>query len=251
MRKFLTAVCAAMLILAPSSFAQLKTKTAEQKGTYPLEEGSKWNISLDLSVEYVLSGLGKSQMTEINKTIGENIFGANYSGTIPEMLRKYKDDALKELREGSVEAMKELAESGAQINSFSCFHNIKGCFTGSYGNWRSYEVTTVYYDGGAMHPQESKTGSVFDIRTGKELTPEDIFLPGYDNTLSILLFRHKFDGEKHKNEYFDDRIISNGNFTVSSKGVTYIYNPYEIAPASCGIIEVTIPWSELKSILNK
>lgn len=42
----------------------------------------------------------------------------------------------------------------------------------------------------------------------------------------------------------------NGNFAVSEEGVTWTYNPYEIAPYSMGIIDLTVTWADLKPYLK-
>ena len=49
---------------------------------------------------------------------------------------------------------------------------------------------------------------------------------------------------------FLKEIEPNGNFSISDKGVTYIYNHYEIAPYSMGIIRITIPWEDLNDIIR-
>ena len=45
--------------------------------------------------------------------------------------------------------------------------------------------------------------------------------------------------------------LSNNNFMVTPRGIVFVYNPYDIAPYDNGIIHITVPWSELKSILVK
>lgn len=42
----------------------------------------------------------------------------------------------------------------------------------------------------------------------------------------------------------------NGNFSVSEEGVTWTYNPYEIAPYAMGAIELAVRWSDLKPYLK-
>jgi hypothetical protein len=34
-------------------------------------------------------------------------------------------------------------------------------------------------------------------------------------------------------------------FEVTDNGLVVIFNPYQVAPYSAGIIEITIPWSQL------
>lgn len=46
-----------------------------------------------------------------------------------------------------------------------------------------------------------------------------------------------------------DDIVPNENFWLSEKGIHYSYNQYEIAPYAMGVIDVTVPYSELTDIL--
>jgi hypothetical protein len=41
------------------------------------------------------------------------------------------------------------------------------------------------------------------------------------------------------------------NFILGKETITFIYNPYEIAPYEKGSIELTLSYSELDDILNK
>ena len=45
-------------------------------------------------------------------------------------------------------------------------------------------------------------------------------------------------------------LTSNDNFRLDDKGMTYTYNPYEIAPFAIGIIEVFIPYEEVRQLLR-
>jgi hypothetical protein len=49
---------------------------------------------------------------------------------------------------------------------------------------------------------------------------------------------------------FETEIYPSDTFYVTADGLTYVYHPYEIGPYALGIIEVTIPWNEIKDILK-
>ena len=65
---------------------------------------------------------------------------------------------------------------------------------------------------------------------------------------------------KHVASAFDDpsgaeyllvsEILPSDNFKVTEDGITFIYNPYEIAAYAAGTIRITIPWDELQDILR-
>ncbi|NLY25603.1 MAG: DUF3298 domain-containing protein, partial [Bacteroidales bacterium] len=44
-------------------------------------------------------------------------------------------------------------------------------------------------------------------------------------------------------------IVPNNNFWLNDEGIHYTYNQYEIASYSMGVINVTVPYSDLTDIL--
>lgn len=49
---------------------------------------------------------------------------------------------------------------------------------------------------------------------------------------------------------FEDRLLPNQNFYITSKGLGFIYNPYEVAAYVMGQVFVFIPYDELKPYMN-
>ena len=84
----------------------------------------------------------------------------------------------------------------------------------------------------------------------------DVFLPKYEKTINKALanaVRRQFKmkpNEPLSNNLFDNSIKSSNNFCITSKGILFLYNPYEIAAYVYGEIELFIPFSEIKSVVN-
>lgn len=119
-------------------------------------------------------------------------------------------------------------------------------------------ITTDMYTGGA-HGMNSTAYYVFDAETGERLQNGDLFLPGSEARLDALVERRyreakglapnePLNGEK--GELFEDVIRHNDNFAVTDLGITFLYNPYEIAPYAVGPIEVDLKWAELQPLLK-
>jgi hypothetical protein len=83
-----------------------------------------------------------------------------------------------------------------------------------------------------------------DEQTGRILTESDIFEPGYYQQLTSLL-REYLPKCTEIDMIFDANISPSDNFYVTSEGITYVYQQYEIGPYALGLVEVLIPWSEL------
>lgn len=126
------------------------------------------------------------------------------------------------------------------------------------GNILSYQAKTWDYRGGA-NSTTYYINFVFDLKTGKRLYNEDILKEGYYKTLSqlivddILKQNNAKDIEELRliNGYFGiEELPDNSNFSVDTKGLTYIFNSSEIAPPTVGATKVFIPFESLFTILK-
>ena len=120
------------------------------------------------------------------------------------------------------------------------------------------EVSEVAYTGGA-HPNHFTNYINFDLRTGKRITLKDLFRPEALPKLEKLAekrFREtrKFSEKKSWSElgfFFDDgKFHLNNNFKIEPDGITFLFNPYEIAPYAFGSIELKIPLSDMRNLLQ-
>lgn len=237
MKKFRVLISlVALALTSQPMFCQIKTETAFQIGSYKYSEESAATIYVDFSVEYVVSSMNPDVASNINSAIMQHVFGRQEVSTVPDMLEKFRDNVVEEYRSDS---------DGANWSRTG-----KAYFTTNYGQYRSY-VLEFTSNEGASKPMVNKIGTVFNMKSGKEVDVTEFFLPGYDMTLCPKISSHRNDGKNAGVKYYSDKLISTNNYTVSSKGITFIYNPYDVAPASAGVIEITVPWSELKTIINK
>lgn len=58
------------------------------------------------------------------------------------------------------------------------------------------------------------------------------------------------ESEGIKSRYFADRIMPNGNFILTHKGITFNYTPYEIASYAEGEVLLFVPYSSIKELLT-
>ncbi|MCY7352605.1 MAG: DUF3298 and DUF4163 domain-containing protein [Cytophagaceae bacterium] len=116
-----------------------------------------------------------------------------------------------------------------------------------------------YLNSGGAHPNSATRFVNHDRATGRRLTLDALFKPGYEKTLNALAEKHfrqveklKFD-ESLKGKYFfeNDRFALNDNFTLTPTSLKFLYNPYEIKSYAQGITVVEIPLSELEGLINE
>lgn len=121
-----------------------------------------------------------------------------------------------------------------------------------------YRATIDYYEGGA-HGINQQLVFNFDNKTGQLLTLSDIFVPGFeqalaDKLLSCLLEQtdsKDIDDLRNKGYLYSMDMFAPENFELGDAGITFIYNPYEIAPYAMGKTELELSYDDLKNILKE
>lgn len=121
-----------------------------------------------------------------------------------------------------------------------------------------YMITLDYYEGGAHGIQQLLVMN-FDMRTGKQLTLLDIFVPGYETRLSEMLLEKLMDMTdsktmeelKDKGFLYSMDMFPSENFMLEENHITFVYNAYEIAPYAMGMTTLELSYSELSEILKK
>lgn len=120
-----------------------------------------------------------------------------------------------------------------------------------------YLATIDYYEGGAHGINQLLTMN-FDTRTGRLLTMKDIFASGYEQPLQEMLLQalmektglNSLTALHEKGYLYSMDIFPAENFILGDETITFVYNPYEIAPYALGSTELTLPYSQLSKILN-
>ena len=110
------------------------------------------------------------------------------------------------------------------------------------------------YLGGA-HGMYGWVGVNFDVETGKRLTISDV-CTNADGLVTTILeqLRAEYD-ERGFYENLDEKIMElvaedTINFVIEPRGVTFIFNPYAIAPYASGMMVTTILFSEQPSLFK-
>lgn len=227
--------------------------------TEPLSPERTDSVKVAISIEYPSSGLEDSVKTAICENIVEAAFGSDYAGLdLKSAADKWTADFVAEYRSTCMDLLKANAENddinvSESLGFLVWSSNIDGYFSGKHEDVVSYTIADYVYEGGA-HGSSSEVTVNMNLKTGKQVTEEDFFIPGYKEELSKLLTSHLRDAMPDQESYdclFIKDIEPNGNFKVSDTGVTYVYGQYEIGPYSLGIIKVNVPWEELGDLVRE
>lgn len=236
MRKFLTLGVFALMLSACHPF---------RTDTYSFDEyllsrpDSLSSLRLSISLEYPVKGLSEEALSAVTRSILTAAFDLEEDpSTVEETAERY------------ISGLKDtyINENPAEVPT-AWEDAVNGFFSGRYGPYRSYILDYYTYTGGA-HGLTTWTPLVFDSRTGELVNEADFFAPDYAEGVSELLRRH-LDDNPDEIELFDRGSVTvNGAFEPGKDGVTWYFQPYEIAPYAYGVISVTVPWNELKPYLR-
>ena len=122
----------------------------------------------------------------------------------------------------------------------------------------AFIANTDYYEGGA-NSVNLRTAMNFDIKTGRLMGLNDIFVPGYENLLNAILQKAlcekvgvaDISDLRQKGYLVGMQMFPSENFILEDETITFIYNPSEIAPRTLSETELVIPLSDLELILRK
>ena len=121
--------------------------------------------------------------------------------------------------------------------------------------WRTLLFTVYTFTGGA-HGMTTSHSVIYDTDSGALLALEDLFTPETD-ILALLqpLVREMLDaqlGEMALSDFIEpgtDSLDSFRTFTLGSEGVTFVFDPYAVAPYAAGTQQVLVPWTALAPAL--
>lgn len=200
---------------------------------------------------------GESSMVEINVPMAEG------NKTIADAINSsIEKSVISDLQIGEIDTITShsIKES---INGFNKeFENFQHDFPETSHPWEAqidgdimYQseniisvALTSYMNTGGAHGNLTITFFNFYAQTGKTISNTDLF---NDKDAFYKLAKSYFQKQvDYKKILFDpEKFVLPANIGYSEKGITLLYNTYEIAPYSAGVIEFTIPYDEVNSLL--
>ena len=165
-----------------------------------------------------------------------NKYTAEYTKNIVPLYREDRDDELKRAW-------------------YEYHYHVNSEIADQHDDVTVYKAVIDYYEGGA-HGIQQELFFNFNNKTGQRITLSDIFVPGFEQQLCELLLQalikqagaEDADDLKEKGYLYAMDMFATENFILGSDEVTFVYNPYEIAPYAYGLVELTISKDDLKKI---
>ena len=193
--------------------------------------------------------------TTLLKTINKAFFGNTYATMSPKVaLEQY----LREVRSEYLFGTDSLGFSAKELADMKSELDLENSIT-YYDDYIITMQKELYtYSAGAAHGLHGVGNYTIDRRSKDVISEGDLFIDGYEAELGKVLQRAlvKYLGRKNAQEVEKEDGFSitdlsgNDNFRLDAKGMTYTYNPYEIAPYAFGVIEVFVPYEEVRHLLR-
>jgi len=123
------------------------------------------------------------------------------------------------------------------------------------GDIWSFKFDFHFYADGAAHPGSYSITLNYDLGQGKELTLADIFLP---NSNYLETIANYCVAELSKQAFFEGPFADGAqptpenyrNWNISPDGIVITFDEYQVAPYAAGPQTVTVPYSELRSLID-
>jgi len=167
---------------------------------------------------------------------------------IKERIRKFKKLDAKEEVLNLLSEEPEITWSWEDKTTIKLFATTKKSFTLAISNYN--------YSGGA-HGNYTVEYQNYNIESGKELGMKNLFVKDFETRLTYAA--DKYYRERHhlsaresltKVGWYGDKFILSDNFAITTDGLDFLYNPYEIKPYIAGITTFFLPYNRIESIMK-
>lgn len=254
--QYLAALAATVLVACGDSNSgsslDFETITVERSVSITQEAGAP-QCSVNLQLVMAKGGAAERGKA-VNETIVRELLdmeGIDLKEAADSFASKYTGDYVKNF----APLYREDRQDEQKKGWYEYHYNIKSETAPGRDGVTVYKAVIDYYEGGA-HGINQLLVFNFDNDTGRKLTLADVFVPGYEQTLCQLLLdalteetgAKDLDGLHDMGYLYSMDLFAPENFILGDDAVTFIYNPYEIAPYTMGLIKLTIDNDDLEKL---
>lgn len=218
------------------------------------EDTTKGVLSIDMQVELPVKWMDEQILKKVRDSIVKNVFGERYIEiSNDELLTRFAEDMKSEYKSNNLPFVQEEEPSFAfnndyELETFALMNDDKIYV---------YGVNNYVYMGGA-HGLMTSSFYNYDLTTGNVINQDDLFTQEGLKGLPLLMKNNIISSSEQINSidelgeyYWVDDIAPNNNFYINTDGITFVFNPYEIAPYVVGRTEATFTFEELKPFLKE
>lgn len=222
---------------------------------------TKPGCEFKLNMQYPSSAGDSEMLKKLQSLFIMDYFNEKFSEMSPaEAAHAYMKEYVSNYMqlENDYTTLSDQVSEGMSFVSFNYQETSESDVSFNAGGFISYTVNYYNFTGGA-HGMQSCKNYVIDLHTMFQLTLTDLFADVNLQPVSNLIIREiaKEKGYEDPTQLNEDgffsieEVVPTDNFRIDEKGITWTYNPYEIAVYALGIINVSVEWEELKPYLRE
>ena len=251
----------ACLLLVGCERNALQTTSLSSEQVCYLTDAQEDSLTVSIHIEYP-TAIGKTDaLNNIQRDLKHRLFGEAYIDMEPQQALDAYVAMLKTEYKINNLPLKEDWEKDNRDYEYApicCEEQVlTGSVMGEVKGILSYCVERYVYTGGA-HGSNFRQFVNYNLQTGEQIDEEQLFAENYQEPLTQLLLQYMVEQndeialsqDLQEAGYNVDDIHPNDNFYLAEEGITYVFNPYDIAPYALGETEILIPWSALQNILQ-
>ena len=259
MAGFSIVIACALLVGCERNALQTTSLSSEQ--VCYLTDAQEDSLTVSIHIEYP-TAIGKTDaLNNIQRDLKHRLFGEAYIDMEPQQALDAYVAMLKTEYKINNLPLKEDWEKDNRDYEYApicCEEQVlTGSVMGEVKGILSYCVERYVYTGGA-HGSNFRQFVNYNLQTGEQIDEEQLFAENYQEPLTQLLLQYMVEQndeialiqDLQEAGYNVDDIHPNDNFYLAEEGITYVFNPYDIAPYALGETEILIPWSALQNILK-
>ena len=249
-KTFLAMTCMLTASLACSALAAPATPTA-----VPPPTSAATATPLPLSQQVKLASV-PAQETGTSPDYKITTQTPSLTGSDDPRVKTFNDEMTAIVKSAVDDYKQKMKDFGpAPIQAQSTF-DLKYEQTAPAGNIFSIKFTMEGYAAGMAHPYHVIRSANFDLEKGKDIALSDLFTANSDYLKTLASY---CSTELSKRDIgFTDTFKQGADptpdnyqeWTISSDGLVIIFNEYQVAPYVSGPQTVTVPYSELKSLVD-
>ena len=256
MKKYLFPIFAALLLCSCQN--ALKTEVCEDDFVLPLAEGRADSLWMYTNVEYPVGGAPETVLKTLREQLGDVLFGGlEKSDDIPARAVQYRQEAVEDYLAEYLQSAPDTSDH----RNMTWTRRKSGKFVAPWKDFYCYEEEVEEIWGGGQ-PFIAHLYFVFDGKDGSLVEEHEFFKDGYEDPVREILGKHLlsdivpqlekdgFDSNPVKYLVEEGGAWPNGVYLPGKDGVTWAFQPEEVAPMSYGVIPVTVPWEELEGLLR-
>jgi len=217
------------------------------------EDTAEGVLSVSIQVELPETYTNTAVLATIRNTLITSMFGKNYIAIADDSVpQKYFAELAADYR-NSNEPIVRLIEECDPLLTLNYEHNLEGFTVLNTPHFYSYGYERYVYAGGA-HGLNTTNYLNFDLADGHLIVESDLFAPETQTALVALLkkgiVQQQGIADLEQSPFYIDSIKPNNNFYISDEGITFVFNPYEIAPYYVGKTEVLLTCDDIAPLLK-